>query len=565
VICIAHPRRISVLSTLLLFILCGLSGRAQDGNGSPGQRVYEVRGTVVNSVTHEPIARALVTIAGETSSSQLTDNEGRFEFPNASAGRGVLQARRPGFFGTNYGRDALLPIEVGPNAQDHILTLEPAGSITGRVTMPASDPGSNIRIQLMHRGIQEGRACWQTAGMKLTNSEGTFRFGNLQPGDYKLYTASSIDPDAPASQAPVRWGFPAVLYPEEGDNKATGFLRIGPGQQLNAQLALTREPFYSVTIPVANRVDQGYSIQISDERGGPHDMSAAYDSRQQQFRAYLPSGSYTVTLQSYMPSPGFASEPITVRNAPLQLRGLTVLPVHPIPVTIRKEFTATNSGGPQIIDIENGKQVEVSRDINLTLFSTTNQEFVGVNLRHEPGGDDSSWVLENVSPGKYWVQTYANQGYVAAISAGGTDLTRDPLVIGPGGTSASIEIVLRNDVATLSVRLKNISPPPIDAATPTEAFVTNTSVQTPLGYLYLVPQFDTSSVVQQAMPLQPTANIPNLQPGTYRVLALDRPFDLEYRNPKALEAYSGKGQTITLEPNGTANIDLDVVTAEAPQ
>jgi len=84
-----------------------------------------------------------------------------------------------------------------------------------------------------------------------------------------------------------------------------------------------------------------------------------------------------------------------------------------------------------------------------------------------------------------------------------------------------------------------------------------------LGYLYLIPQFDTSSIVQQAMPLQQTGSVANLQPGTYRVLALDRPLDLEYRDSKALEAYTGKGQSITLEPNGTTNVDLEVVPADA--
>jgi Carboxypeptidase regulatory-like domain len=550
-----------MLCAMLLLAFPSLRLHAQYENNGTGQKNYEVRGTVVNSVTHEPIARALVTITEETSSSQLTDNQGRFEFPNVPTGRSVLQARRPGFFAPGSRGDVFLPIAVGSDIGDRTLTLEPAGSITGQITMPASDPGSNIRVQLMRRTIQEGRARWAIAGMKLTNSEGVFRFGNLQRGDYKLITASSLDPDIFSSQAPVRWGFPSASYPEEGNSDTTGFLRLTPGQQLNAPLAVTREPFYSVTIPVANQLPQGYSVQISDGRGRLNDVSTFYDSRQQQFRAYLPNGSFTVTIQSYMPSPGFASEPITVRNAPVQVQGLAILPIHPIPVTIRKEFTSANNDGPQMIEIENGKQVEISRDINLMLFSAAEEEFVGVNLRHEPGGDNSAWVLENVLPGKYWVQTYANQGYVASITAGGTDLARDPLVIGPGGTSAPIEIVLRNDMATMSVRLKNTSPS-INASSPNDTPELHPDIQSPLGFLYLVPQFDTSSVVQQAVPLQQTTSLLNLRPGTYRVLALDRPFDLEYRNPKALEAYSGKGQTITLEPNGTANIDVDIVSAE---
>lgn len=516
----------------------------------------------MNSVTHEPIARALVSISGESPDAQLTDNEGRFDFQNALAGRCTLQARRPGFFGTASGRDLYMNIAVGPNSRDHVLALEPAGSITGQITTPASDTGNTIRVQLLRRNIQEGRAHWQPSETKLTNSEGAFRFGNLRPGEYKLYTISSIDPDVTSSQAPVRWGFPSVSYPEEGESSTTGFLRVAPGQQLNAQLALTREPFYSVTIPVANTDIQGYSIQVSDVRGPLNDAGIFYDQRQQQFRAYLPNGNYAVTIQSPAPSPGYASIAITVRNAPLHIQSLAILPIHPIPVTIHKEFASSNNNGQQIVQIENGKQVEISQDVNLMLVSATDEGMMGVGLRHEPEGDDSSWVLDNVPPGKYWVQTYATQGYVASISAGGTDLTRDPLVIGPGGASAPIQVVLRNDMSTISVRVKNAPQSALDAGSPTGASM-HPSFENTSGYLYLLPQFDTSSVIPQAMPLQQSAITFVIQPGTYRVLALDRPIDLEYRSTSAIEAYIGKVQTITVEPNGTTNLDVDVISTEA--
>jgi Carboxypeptidase regulatory-like domain len=557
-----HRRITSAVWSALLLIFSVLPLHAQENSG----RTYEVRGAVINSLTHEPVARALVTIAGETNSSQLTDSEGRFDFPQVPAGRSIVEAKRPGFFGTGSGRDLYQAIVVGPNSPDHVLALEPAGSITGQIGTPAAESVDNIRVQLIRRLIQEGRSRWQPVGMALTNSEGAFRFGNLQPGDYKVYTATSIDPDSPLSQASVRWGFPSATYPQEADGNAVGFLRVGPGQQMHAQMALTREPFYSVTIPVANPMTRGYSIQIFDGKTQLNDVSMFYDTRRQQFRAWLPSGNYTVTIQSFAPQPSFGSEQITVRNAPVQAPGMAILPLHPIPVTIRKEFANTNNnGGPQIIQVENGRQVEISRDVNLMLLSISSDEFVGAALRHEPGGDDTSWLLENVLPGKYWVQVYANQGYVASITAGGTDLSHEPLVIGPGGASVPIDIVLRNDTATLSVRVKNM-PPFAPAASPsTEASIMQPPLQTPVGFLYLVPQFDTSSIVQESVPLLQTTTIPNLFPGTYRVLALDRSFDLEYRNPQALERYVGKGQSVTLEPNGTAYIEVEIISADAAE
>ena len=135
---------------LLLAFSVSMQLCAQDdtSNTSSQQQTYPVRGTVINSVTREPIARALVTFAGEASSSLLTDNEGRFEFPNIPSGRCILQARRPGFFAKGSGRDTSQAISVGPKAEDVTLTLEPAGSITGHVTLSTSDPANNIHVQI---------------------------------------------------------------------------------------------------------------------------------------------------------------------------------------------------------------------------------------------------------------------------------------------------------------------------------------------------------------------------------------------------------------------------------
>lgn len=549
----AYSRTLSVLCGVLLFFSYGLQIQAQENGGA--QRTYEVRGIVINSTTHEPIARALVTIAGqESSSSQLTDNEGRFEFPNVRAGGSTLVARRPGFFGSNFSRDLSVPVDVGPDIHEHTLAITPAGTITGQITLPASDPGGNIPVQLMRRNIQEGLALWQPVAMKTTNSEGSFRFGGLQPGEYKLTTDNTIDPDVPGARVSVRWGFSPVSYPEEGDSNASGALKINPGQQVNVQMALTRTPFYPVTISLPGRVvAPGLSAQIFDGIGRPYAASPFLGPQQQGLSAWLPAGNYSAIIQSFSPNspPGYATQPLTVRDAPVHAEGPAILPVHPISVSIRKDFTApNNNSNAQILRIENGRQViEPQADVNLVLISDGGN--MGGNLRHEPGGDDSSWQLENVLPGKYWVQPYANQGYVASITAGGTDLARDPLVIGPGGATAPIDIVLRNDTATLSVRLK------------TTGSASDAGEDRANGYLYLLPQFDSSFVMQRVMISAQASYLPNIPPGTYHAFALDHEMDLEYRNPKALEAYTGKGQIITMEPNGTTNLQIDVTPAEA--
>src|SRR5215470_4273395 len=121
----AHVLTVFLLCNVWLFISPVLLPAQENGSGiNQSPRTYEVRGTVINRVTHEPIARAMVAISGESSNAQLTDNEGRFDFPSIPGGTSMLRARRPGFFSIDRGPDLFVPISVGPESGDHVLTLE---------------------------------------------------------------------------------------------------------------------------------------------------------------------------------------------------------------------------------------------------------------------------------------------------------------------------------------------------------------------------------------------------------------------------------------------------------
>src|SRR5215472_15306131 len=71
-----------------------------DESDSSASSGYTVSGIVVNSVTGDPVRRALVQItnlAGGPSSS-FTDSEGKFQFTHVPGADVELVARKPGFF-----------------------------------------------------------------------------------------------------------------------------------------------------------------------------------------------------------------------------------------------------------------------------------------------------------------------------------------------------------------------------------------------------------------------------------------------------------------------------------
>src|SRR5258707_15738699 len=59
---------------------------------------YPIRGTVINSLTGEPIRGALVQIYANRQRSVLTGADGSFQFADVPAGTLNLNVRKPGFF-----------------------------------------------------------------------------------------------------------------------------------------------------------------------------------------------------------------------------------------------------------------------------------------------------------------------------------------------------------------------------------------------------------------------------------------------------------------------------------
>src|SRR5208337_3189707 len=165
-------------------------------------------GTVVNSVTREPIGRALV-FSADNRFATLTDSEGHFEFTvaapsaaTADSGRNIislgngslrsisLMARKPGFL-EDHGRGAI----SGTPDKELTIALVPEALIVGHVVLPSSEAPDRIQVELYRRQVQDGRAHWAMKEQVTTKSSGEFRFADLSAGSYKLLTRELLDLD----------------------------------------------------------------------------------------------------------------------------------------------------------------------------------------------------------------------------------------------------------------------------------------------------------------------------------------------------------------------------------
>jgi hypothetical protein len=515
---------------------------------------YPVQGMVLDRVSGQPIARALVDANADA---VLTDNDGHFEL-NLPGGTREINIRRPGY-GSRFGGIAQA-VTVGANMPDLTFYLIPNSLITGHVTLSTGDEADGIRIMAYRKRIVNGRERWTLQGVVNTNSEGAFRLANLEaPASYLLYSMPAHDGVGPIAPGATSYGYPSSYYPGVADFSAASVLTLSPGQQAQADFSLTRQPFYPVTIAVANHSEgRGIPIQIYDSSGRVLEFGTRWNPEQGTAQVNLPSGRYYAEARFGGKEQAYGRVDFTVAGGPVSGLSMAMLPLHPVPVEIRKEFTSNSNTGPQG-SITSGP-VDFNAGLNLMLASADAFEMGGRGggLRHVPGSTDSSlFEIENVAPGRYWVETNPFEGYVSSISSGGVDLMREPLVIGPGNATAPIEVTLRNDAGSISGQLNQ-----------------STSVETAsaLGvvsraHIYAIPLFPAASSVPQTI-AQTTGQftISNLAPGSYHVIALEDAEEIDPTDTQEIAKYTGKGQTITVEANGTANVQLDLIRAndEAP-
>ena len=218
----------TTLWLLPLLLAFAAPAAAQDPANSyalpaPPSSTHSLSGVVVNSVTGEPVRRALVQVVGSSAGgnpvSVLTDPEGRFEFPALPESELVLAARKPGFFNDLELHPELYQPEIvhlGADTSSLVLKLLPEGAIVGHVATVKGEPIEDSPVRILEERIVDGRKLWQERGQAMTDEDGQFRIANLIPGRYLLVTGPNLSgarlPFGQRRSARAE-GFGSMFYP----------------------------------------------------------------------------------------------------------------------------------------------------------------------------------------------------------------------------------------------------------------------------------------------------------------------------------------------------------------
>jgi hypothetical protein len=535
-----------------------------------------LHGIVRNAATGEGIPRALIEIEGDADTGVLTDGDGHFEIPGVPVGPQAVQVRKPGWldeFGETQapsgdGRSGIPHnILVAAEMPDLVFTLARTCTIRGRVDLSSGDPAEGIEVGLMRRLVMDGRAGWQAGAFTKSRSDGTYRFGGLPDGQYALYTTPTLD-SMPAvtlvapgkGNAAERWGYASVYYPDARDSSGAAMITLANGEEMQANFTLTREPFETVIASVAlpqsaaaGNAPGSYSAEVMDGAGHQLPYVTQYDPNSRTLQTALPDGSYSMQIASSpQPLPPGGSGPDGTEHIS-NLVGAADFSVAGHAVTnLRVPLSLPAPSPVQVNIIHSGNELEPIQNSQIAVMMSPagGRMQTGMMMGQYAGGAVPGPLDGNyMAPGTYWVHTFiSGRGLCeASFTAGGASLGREPVTIGLSGTTAPMQLALRDDCARLTLSLP-------------ENLTAIASGEDRFYSVYLVPDFDYTSDLHPVI-LRPstsaTVTLNDLTPGNYHVYVFKGDVQLEYRNPAALAALANPGQAITLSPGAASSLVLE--------
>ena len=523
-------------SGVLLFtcLLLVIPARGQEPTEA-GAR-FTLRGSVVNSVTGEPVRKALVEIGGPQSKRAFTGPDGQFQMEGLAGGNFTIAARRPGFM--EAAGWPLSPsvagsgpitvtaaggVTVGPDMGAVVIKLVPQAKISGRVLDTEGEPVANLRVQCLQQNIQAGHKIWQQAQTVNTDEEGNFLIEHLSRGMVLVQTLQQqVYPGMIDDDNASRLVYRRQYYPNSPDIGAAQAIELSPGQEARVELSVSTirgtRVFFAVTPP-----QQGISAALWDANGDSLEVEMQQNVRTGGWiLPSVPPGLWTLRVSSYGQQQLSGEVAIQVGSDDVRNVAVPLSPVMQAPIVV----SGGTSSAPGVPPVNVQLLPAISRIASNPYLAAFSQVGQGGRL-----------TMQGVAPGAYHVVANAiGSECVESITSGSSDLSRADYVISGESSPPAIHVGLRSDCASL------------------EVFMGQRGSQT--GAV-IVAGGPNASEPQLAGYMSPGGSPTfRLSPGDYEVYAFSDLTDVEYANPDVLRKYSG--QHVSLSSNQKARVNLDM-------
>jgi len=496
-------------------------------------KTYKLEGTVINSVTGEPVRRALVEITPSWPP-VLTGADGKFVFENLPDEEWSIEVTKPGFFAK--GAENTNTFQVKPGDSPVTFQMLPEAVLTGRVEDRNGEPVERALVRVMAVNFNMGHAEHRQIGQATTDEDGNFRIANLnvrrcwvmvQPNQVSARTSAN-------DVQGIKEGFPAIVYyPAAGDLASATPIQLLPGREAEARFLLPTEAIFQISgtvtgAPLGRYIEVSLLTPSGDNLVLPrrfNQQTGAFEIRM------VPAGTYLLESNMRDPEGHFltAEVPLTVQSNVTDVN-LVLVDAKSISVTVHSDFS-----GPATGPMTPSRESDMARNSRIA--------FRSLDPVHQDRGTQY-YTTDNVhlAPGKYALDKVTGEGffYLQSARCGSTDLLREPLVVPREGDVPPIELMLRDDGGAITGTVHGIKSPAIVVAIPEKG-----SMQAPR---------------QAFLPAAGTQfNFTNMAPGDYRLFVFNTTAQFEYTNPQVLADYSSKGVHVTVSPRGRVEADVELM------
>jgi 5-hydroxyisourate hydrolase-like protein (transthyretin family) len=526
-----------LLKTVLLLALAPWAVAQQANQAAPDS--WRISGKVVDALSGAPLARCSVEIGPAedrgASRSIETGNDGVFAFDGLAQGKYRLSASKRGYLPQAYEQhdNFSTAIAVGPGLQSEGLNFKviPQAVITGVVTDEHGEPVRRAQVRLFKDQDRLGIRSTVQRQTTETDDRGVYQLARIDPGNY--YLAVSGQPwyaqalrhslpnekeEEPAS--PLDVAYPTTFYPQATDSDDATPIPIRGGECIQADVTLNAQQSLHVRI----------HLPAQEQEGGSGLMMS-----QSIFGQVEPVSSFTQSIQ----------------NGVLEISG--ILPGH-------YDFTLSQHGpGGSMTESTHFTGDVTSSKTELTPGETESEVTVtgkvtsvdgkvpsgGITLRPHQGRtytamlDKAGEFDMKVPPGDYEIVGQIPQMYLAQLTAQ-DGVVKNRVLTVKAGSTPKLELLASKGFGHIDgVAMRGDQP------------VSGVMV-------LLAPDDNPVLFRRDQSDSDGTFALGNVVPGHYRLLAVERGWELEWANRDVLNAFLKKSVPVEVRADDKLTRTVEV-------